>query len=147
MEGKAHAQDMCKGRCSEAGGVYLVTAVTRGRRAVFQDFGTARAVVEAMKKESELGRAETLAFVLMPDHLHWLLALGEGASLSPVVRAVKAVSAHRVRQRIWQDGFHDHALRAEEDVIAVARYVVANPVRAGLVSRVGDYPHWDAAWL
>ena len=99
-----------------------------------------------MKKESELGRAETLAFVLMPDHFtgcwRWERALAVA-----LVRAVKAVSAHRVRQRIWQDGFHDHALRAEEDVIAVARYVVANPVRAGLVSRVGDYPHWDAAWL
>ncbi|MFV3290267.1 transposase, partial [Pseudomonas sp. NY11955] len=29
----------------------------------------------------------------------------------------------------------------------VARYIVANPIRAGLVSRVGDYPHWDAVWL
>jgi hypothetical protein len=29
----------------------------------------------------------------------------------------------------------------------VARYVVMNPVRAGLVSRVGDYPFWDAAWI
>jgi hypothetical protein len=29
----------------------------------------------------------------------------------------------------------------------LARYVVANPVRAGLVQRVGQYPHWDAIWL
>jgi hypothetical protein len=29
----------------------------------------------------------------------------------------------------------------------MARYVVANPLRAGLVKRLGDYPLWDAIWL
>jgi hypothetical protein len=38
-------------------------------------------------------------------------------------------------------------LRQDEDVARVARYVVANPLRAGLVKRIGDYPLWDAAWL
>jgi hypothetical protein len=38
-------------------------------------------------------------------------------------------------------------LRRDEDLRAVARYVILNPVRAGLVQRVGDYPHWDAVWL
>ena|SRR5690242_2443060 len=44
-------------------------------------------------------------------------------------------------------GYHDRALRREEDVVATARYVVMNPVRAGLVSRIGDYPHWNAIWV
>ncbi|MFB6261862.1 MAG: transposase, partial [Thiohalorhabdaceae bacterium] len=48
---------------------------------------------------------------------------------------------------VWQPGFHDRAIRREEDLEAVARYVVANPLRAGLVDRIADYPHWDAAWL
>jgi len=38
-------------------------------------------------------------------------------------------------------------LRNDEDLLDVARYVVANPVRAGLVPRVGDYPFWNAVWL
>jgi len=38
-------------------------------------------------------------------------------------------------------------MRKEEDLQALARYIVANPLRAGLVKRVGDYPHWDAMWL
>jgi len=29
----------------------------------------------------------------------------------------------------------------------VARYVVANPMRAGLVKQIGDYPLWDAIWV
>jgi putative transposase len=49
--------------------------------------------------------------------------------------------------RLWQKGYHDRAIRREEDLLAVARYIVANPLRAGLVKRVGDYPLWDAVWL
>jgi hypothetical protein len=44
-------------------------------------------------------------------------------------------------------GFHDHAVRSEEELPALARYIVANPVRAGLVARTGLYPHWDAVWV
>ena len=50
-------------------------------------------------------------------------------------------------QRISQAGYYDHALRQEEDMQKIARYIVANPIRAGLVNKVGDYPHWDAIWL
>ncbi len=53
----------------------------------------------------------------------------------------------RSGEKLWQKGFHDHAVRAEEDLASVARYVVANPLRAGLVKRIGDYPLWDAIWL
>ena len=35
----------------------------------------------------------------------------------------------------------------DEDLKKTARYIVANPLRAGLVKRLGDYPHWDALWL
>ncbi|MDN5870076.1 MAG: transposase [Nitrococcus sp.] len=48
---------------------------------------------------------------------------------------------------LWQKGYHDHALRAEEDIKQVARYIIANPLRARLCNRVGDYPYWFAAWL
>jgi len=64
-----------------------------------------------------------------------------------VVRSVKSVSAHRLGGALWQRGFHDHALRRDEDIEDIARYIVANPLRAGLVRHIGDYPHWDAIWI
>jgi hypothetical protein len=48
---------------------------------------------------------------------------------------------------VWQKGFYDRALRSDEDVAAVARYIVANPLRAGLVDSVREYPFWDAIWV
>ena len=97
--------------------------------------------------------ATTLAYVVMPDHLHWLMQLHSQHSLSNAVMSVKGRSAleiNRVRQAggmVWEPGFHDHALRREEDLQDVARYVVCNPLRAGLVGRINDYPLWDAVWV
>jgi hypothetical protein len=44
-------------------------------------------------------------------------------------------------QRLWQEGYYDRVLRAEEDALEVARYVVSNPVRAGLCTDVREYPY------
>ena len=63
------------------------------------------------------------------------------------MRRYKARVSVTLGQRIWQRGFHDHALRAEEDIIDAARYIVANPLRAGLCQKIGDYPYWNAQWL
>ena len=142
-----HSRNLRRGRFSQAGQIYLLTMVGVGRSPVFEDFFAARCVVRAMHESSVVSVAETLAFVVMPDHVHWLVQLKDGARLGEVVRRFKARVRVVLSAPVWQRGFHDHALRKEEDVAGTARYVVANPVRAGLVRRVGDYPHWDAVWL
>lgn len=153
MGREAHGGDLRKGRYSETGRIYLVTAVAEARRALFADIALGREVVCSMRHHDLAGDSETLAFVVMPDHFHWLFGLGEDISLDRLVKSVKSFSARRInrhlggRGRVWQSGFHDHALRRDEDVVHVARYVVANPLRAGLAERLGDYPLWDAAFL
>jgi putative transposase len=134
------------GRWSGERQIYLVTTVTRERKPVFREFKAARQLIRVMRDDAVRGSHKTLAFVVMPDHLHWLLELRHD-SLSRLVGRVKSISAKRIGGRVWQDGFHDRALRKEEDLLAAARYVVVNPLRAGLVDRIGDYPHWDAVWL
>jgi putative transposase len=144
---KPHGKDLRKGRVSLPGQVYHVITVTLDRKPVFADLRPARVLINALREAQARGEATALAFVVMPDHLHWLLQLEAVASLSNVVSAIKAVTAHGLGGRVWQSGFHDHALRQEEDLAKLARYIVANPLRAGLVERVGDYSHWDAVWL
>ncbi len=96
--------------------------------------------------------AASLAWVVMPDHIHWLLEL-KGGELTSLMQRIKSRSARAINQarqqhrQVWQRGFHDRALRREDDLLKMARYIVANPLRAGLVSKVGDYPLWDAIWL
>ena len=149
-----HGCNLRKGRVSIPGQIYLVTTVTHKRKPLFNNFIGGRIVVDSLRFMEQTKQVESLAFVVMPDHLHWLISLGDVCSLSQVVASIKGYSAHsinkhlhRISTPIWQRGFHDYAIRKEEDIRDTARYIVANPLRAGLVSHIGDYPLWDAKWL
>jgi len=144
---KPHAKNLRKGRYSQNNQIYLITTVTEQRQPFFTDLFAARIIINTLREEQKKGTSETLAFVVMPDHLHWLMQLTHDNHLSKVVGRVKSVSAHQLHKQIWQAGFHDHALRKEEDIIGTARYIVANPLRAKLAKKITDYPHWDAKWL
>ncbi len=149
-----HGCDRRKGRVSIPGQIYLVTTVTQKRQAIFTDFHCARIVINSIKYVEQASQVESLCYVIMPDHLHWLFSLNSNRSLQQVVSNIKRRSALRINQyynqtgtAVWQAGFHDYALRKEEEIKDVARYIVANPLRAGLVDKIGDYPFWDAVWL
>lgn len=140
------------GRCSETGRAYLLTTVTEQRRPVFADWRIGRLLVAELRAEHEAAQVESLAWVVMPDHVHWLVTLRAG-TLDALMRRVKSRSAIAVNAalgfggQLWQKGYHDHAVRSEDDLRAMARYVVANPLRAGLTTSLADYPLWDAMWL
>ena len=142
-----------RGRCSLVGQPYLVTFVTWRRIPHFLDAAGAFRACRAVGDPRLWLRSRLLAWVLMPDHWHGLVVPGDGDTLSSVVGRLKTNTARQVRiaaptiERVWARGFHDHALRREEDLVDVARYIVRNPVAAGLVKRVGDYPYWDAVWI
>jgi len=142
-----------KGRVSIANGIYLITATTPDRQKLFADFDAGCAAARCFEDARLLGDAKMLAWVLMPDHLHGLLQLGERDELSVVVNRLKSASARQTNRAlhrtgaVWARAFHDHALRSDEDLQDVARYIIANPIRAKLATRVGDYPFWNAVWL
>ena len=142
-----------KGRYSERYRIYHVTTRTQDRRPIFNDFRNGRLLVNALRRQHLDGFVESLAFVIMPDHLHWLFQIIGTRDLSACVSLVKSLSAREIRASggtvgsVWQRGFHDRAIRREEDLVGVARYIVANPLRAGIVDSMGDYPLWDAKWL
>lgn len=145
--------DLRRGRWSKPGREHLVTTVTLRRHPLFNDFACARIFIKQLAQLDEEDVCTWLAWVLMPDHFHGLLRLDGDADLSTVMRFLKcrsgnAIGRHRCKPgRIWQSNYHDRALRKEDDRVAAARYIVANPMRAGLVKRIGDYPHWDCVWL
>ena len=142
-----HGKNLRKGRVSLPNHAYMVTIVTASRQPIFTSFTAARVAVRCFYDKDIVRQAQTLAFVVMPDHVHWLLQLEEEGDLSDVVRIYKTKVSLILWQRIWQRGFHDHALRDEDDVRDTARDIIANPLRSGLTQHVGEYPHWDAIWL
>lgn len=148
---RPHSKSLRSGRFSTVGHHYLLTTCTSDRQPHFADLYMARLLVSELRACDLDGLTTTFCYVVMPDHLHWLIELKQN-NVSALMRRVKARVSIASRRfagnvQIWQSGFHDRAVRDNEDLLAVARYVVCNPIRKGLVSSLNHYSHWDAIWL
>jgi putative transposase len=106
------------------------------------------AVNEAVLQLRRTSHAEEfaiIAYCFMPDHLHLLVeGTSETSNLVVFANEVKQRTAYRYRRRhngaLWQKGYFEHVLRDDEATLAVARYILANPVRGRLVQEPHDYP-------
>ena len=94
---------------------------------------------------------QSFAWVVMPDHVHWMFQL-QASDLADIARRLKSSSALALNQladcrsTVWQSGYFDHALRAEESLVRQALYILGNPIRAGLARQIGEYPHAWSVW-
>jgi putative transposase len=77
--------------------------------------------------------------VLMPDHLHSILAFPPAPGLKTTVTNWKKFVArqHGVE---WQRDFFDHRLRNDQELQEKTSYILMNPVRKGLCERAEDWP-------
>ena len=79
--------------------------------------------------------------LLMPDHLHALLAFSREKIMSRVISSWKHY--HTAKNGIrWQDGYFDHRLRNEEQFELKYRYILNNPVAKGLCVKAEDWSWW-----
>ena len=99
---------------------------------------------------------EIHAWVVLPEHLHCIIALPEGdhdfavrwrrikAIFSKSLPREELLSATRLRRGergIWQRRFWEHLIRDEQDYAAHMDYVHINPLKHGLVKQVSDWPY------
>jgi putative transposase len=122
-----------------------VTIGTAPRSPVFSDVSFGLECVRLLRVVCSEKDTRAYAYCLMPDHVHLLLGVGASSNLNSVVGAWKShcYAARRKRgleRRFWQRSFYDHALREEEDLEVAGRYILENPVRAGLVREIREYP-------
>ena len=91
------------------------------------------------------------AAVLMPDHLHFVAEL-KTDRLPKLMHSLKSFTAKQInavlnRQgTLWQDQYHEHAIRKAENLNEIVLYMLNNPVRAGVVKDFHDYPFWYCRW-
>jgi putative transposase len=86
-------------------------------------------------------RVDLDLFVVMPDHIHAIVLLGDAreqdrVGLDRVVGTFKSISTRQVNatrhqpgEPLWQRGFFDHVIRHDEDLSRVREYIVTNPLR------------------
>ena len=124
---------------------YFLTTCVFPRRPVFLDLGAGRWVVSELLRAAEDHDFSITAYCVMPDHVHVLAeASRDDAGLVKFVSAWKQRTGfhwkRRTQANLWQQGFFDHVLRDDEAEIQIVKYIVENPVRAGLVIEPADYP-------
>jgi len=128
----------------------LVTTNLQHRRPFLSD----RQPVEMLLAVIAEVRRETgfrlLAYVVMPDHMHMVVTLSKEIRLGRVMQLIKGRFSNRYnesvgsRGRVWQERYHERALRTERDLFAAIEYVHMNPVEAGLADDAASYV-WSSA--
>jgi putative transposase len=86
-----------------------------------------------------------IAYCFMPDHAHLVVdGLKDDADCKAFIMAAKQYSGYYYKQetgeRLWQRYGHERVIRDDMERALTIRYVVANPVRAGLVDHPAEYP-------
>jgi putative transposase len=127
---------------------YFATTCTALRRPVFTERWAATGVTDRLRKDAPLFDFALPAYCVMPDHVHFLLhGKSDRADFQAFMKRFKQMTGfaykQQTRRMLWQRGYHERILRDEESSETVARYIIENPIRAGLTKTLGEYPY---AW-
>jgi REP element-mobilizing transposase RayT len=88
---------------------------------------------------------DLVAWVIMPNHIHFLATPLENAELSAIAHSIKSYTAHEANKvlgrqgQFWQHEPFDRYIRNRKHFVSVIRYIENNPVRAGLCARPQDW--------
>jgi putative transposase len=103
------------------------------------------AVIAVLREERQRLDIDLYVYCLMPDHLHILIGpRKDGCSVLSFVNQFKGKSthvswSHGCKGKLWQPRSYDHLVRRGEDLRAIARYILDNPVRKSIVERHDAY--------
>jgi REP-associated tyrosine transposase len=125
---------------------FFATTKTSLGRNLLQSERNAGLLVDVLRSIVAEGHFELHDFVVMPDHLHLLLAVDEGMTIEKAMQLVKGRFSYRLRKElgfageVWQRGFSEVQVKGRRSFEEHRRYIAENPVKAGLVRSVDEYP-------
>ncbi len=130
---------------------YFITIRTKDFNARFKVGEIVNPLIFLLFETAKSESFDVLAYCFMPDHLH-LLARGidDRSNLKRFIGVFKQKSGYWFKRNyhedLWHISYYDHILRKEESLEGVARYILENPVRRGIVSDYRDYPFIWSIW-
>jgi putative transposase len=120
----------------------MITMVTKNRFPFFKDDSYAREGVECLYRTQSLHPFFLYAFVIMPNHCHFLMKVPSPEKIATVIGSYKSGLLFDMQTpSIWQKRFH---LQLPENPEKAREYIHMNPVRAGLCENPHEYP-WSSA--
>ena len=125
---------------------YFLTFCTDQRHRIFLEESSVSLVRTQILRAARERRFEISAYCFMPDHLH-LIASGcdESSEAKTFIKVSKQYSGYYFAKerghRLWQRYGYERVIRDDAELALSVGYIVANPVRAGLVSHPAEYPY------
>lgn len=130
------------------GGIYHVTSRGNAKAEIFCDDADRRAFLEVVADSVERFNWLCHAYCLMANHYHLLIETPEG-NLSQGMRQINSVYSQRFNRRhgrvghLFQGRFKSILVDRQAYLLELCRYIVLNPVRAGIVDDPAKYP-WSS---
>ena len=134
-----------------SGDRFVYHALNRGnnRAEVFARPADYEAFLESLAKARARYPFRLLGYCLLADHFHLLLRPGPGQSISRIMQSLTVAHTwcyhkrNRTVGHVWQGRFKSPVVQDGAPLLRVLRYVEANPLRAGLVADLAEYP-WSS---
>jgi putative transposase len=121
----------------------LITIATLNRKPFFSNPVFAREAIETLYRVRDRHPFQMYAFVIMPDHCHFLLHIPPPQRISNIIGTYKSgMTFNTGIPRLWQPRSHMRIIRTGAH--HVLRYIHMNPVEASMVLSPDEYP-WSSA--
>jgi putative transposase len=104
---------------------FFTTSVTANRRRLFQTERNAELLLHVLQKNSQKGRFQLHAYVIMPDHIHLLLTPAENISLEKAMQYIKGGFSFQLKSPfdVWERSFKEHCIKGEQDYLHHLHYI------------------------
>jgi len=129
------------------GGTFFFILVTHDRNTIFHDSSSIEICLDAIKRTQKFHPFELVAYCVMPEHLHLLVSLPDGQiDYSTINKELKKRVTKEIRRQrnnpdlvVWQDRFHEHTIRNQQDLKIHFDYIHYNPIKHGYVVNLDDW--------
>ncbi|MFZ5597032.1 MAG: REP-associated tyrosine transposase [Bacillota bacterium] len=125
-------------------GYYHIMIRGNERRKIFQDDEDKLRFIETLYEKKQENRFSLHAFCLMDNHVHLMVSEG----IEDVAKVMKRIlvsyvyyfnKKYKREGHLFQDRFKSETVEDDSYVLALARYIHQNPVKAGMVNSAGEY--------
>ncbi len=126
---------------------FFATTKTSQGRALLQSERNAALMIDVLRSYVATGKFRLHDFVVMPNHVHVLLTVGEGMTIERAMQLIKGGFSYRLKREygylgeVWQRGFSETRVTDPESFLRHREYIATNPVKAGLALSPEEYPY------
>lgn len=126
--------------------IFFATTKTSIGRWLLQSERNANLLIDVLRSLVAEYRFKLHDFVIMPDHLHVLIEVGNEMTIEKAMQFIKGRFSHRLSREfgykgeVWQRGFTEVQAMNRQDLETHRAYIAENPIKAGLAASTEEYP-------